>query len=254
MTILMVGAGSMSESLVKGWIASGIIPQTITMTNRADRGRLSELAERYGVQIIEDENVESFDIVILAMQPDGVLPYVKSQTWTKQIIISVAAHITPDEIENLSGCGAICAMPNTPVAFRTGMTGLWFGQHVSTGQKEEAKALFQRVGEVAETDEATMPFLMAAAGCSPAFFYEIVGAMTPVLAEAGFEAQQARRIIAQAMKGSAELLLQDDRPTEALIDDVAAEGGPTARGVQVLRTHELDKIMRAALSESAREA
>lgn len=254
MNILMVGAGSMSESLVKGWIDSGIAPESITMTNRADRKRLSELANEHGVQIIEEENIESFDIVVLAMQPDGVLEYVESHEWTNQLLVSVAAHITPDEIEQISGCGAVCAMPNTPVAFRTGMTGLWFGHQVVMEHKQLAKELFLRVGEVVETDETTMPFLMAAAGCSPAFFYEIVGAMTPVLTEAGFETQQARRIIAQAMKGSAELLLQDDRPTEALIDDVAAEGGPTDRGVQVLRTHELKKIMRAALSESAREA
>ena len=85
MNILMVGAGSMSESLVKGWIDSGIAPESITMTNRADRKRLSELANEHGVQIIEEENIESFDIVVLAMQPDGVLEYVERHEWTNQI-------------------------------------------------------------------------------------------------------------------------------------------------------------------------
>ena len=253
MKILMVGAGSMSESLVKGWIDSGISPQSITMTNRADRSRLVTLADQYGVQTTTDEQIEQFDIVVLAMQPEGVLDYVSQKTWTNQLVISVAAHITPTEIETATSCGAVSAMPNTPVAFRTGMTGLWFGERLSESNRKQSIELFERVGETVETDGATMPYLMAAAGCSPAFFYEIVGAMTPVLTGAGFDEQAARRIIAQAMKGSAEVLLHEDRPTAALIDDVAAPGGPTDRGVHVLREHHLSQAMYAALMESARE-
>ena len=253
MNILMVGAGSMSESLVKGWLDSGISPQTITMTNRADRSRLFALAEQYGVRTTTKEQVNQFDVVVLAMQPDGVLDYIKRQTFTDQLVVSVAAHITPAEIEAHISCGAVCAMPNTPVAFRTGMTGLWFGDLVSDEKRQQATALFERVGETVETDAVTMPYLMAAAGCSPAFFYEIVGAMTPVLTKAGFDASSARRIIAQAMKGSAELLLHEERPTEELIKDVAAPGGPTDRGVGVLREHDLAQAMYEALMESARE-
>lgn len=253
MNILMVGAGSMSESLVKGWIASGISPQMITMTNRTDRVRLDVLATQYGVRTTAEEQVDQFDVVVLAMQPDGVLDYVKQHTWTNQLVVSVAAHITPAEIETHVTCGAVCAMPNTPVAFRTGMTGLWFGDHISDIKKRQATALFERVGETVETDASTMPYLMAAAGCSPAFFYEIVGAMTPVLTKAGFNESVARRIIAQAMKGSAELLLHEERPTAELIQDVAAPGGPTDRGVHVLREHQLSEAMHAALMESARE-
>ncbi|MFO7176825.1 NAD(P)-binding domain-containing protein, partial [Enterococcus faecium] len=74
--LLMVGAGSMSEALVRGWIDSGIEPTHITMTNRSDRERLLFLQDELGVQIVEDENVNDYDIVVLAMQPDGVMPYV----------------------------------------------------------------------------------------------------------------------------------------------------------------------------------
>lgn len=253
MKILMVGAGSMSESLVKGWLDSGISPQTITMTNRTDRTRLFALAEQYGVRTTAEEQVEQFDVVVLAMQPDGVLDYIQQQTWTDQLVVSVAAHITPADIEAHVSCGAVCAMPNTPVAFRTGMTGLWFGDLISEQKRQQATALFKRVGQTVETNATTMPYLMAAAGCSPAFFYEIVGAMTPVLTKAGFNESAARRIIAQAMKGSAELLLHEERPTAELIQDVAAPGGPTDRGVHVLREHQLSEAMHAALMESARE-
>ncbi|MFN3366810.1 MAG: NAD(P)-binding domain-containing protein, partial [Exiguobacterium mexicanum] len=57
MNILMVGAGSMSESLVRGWLASGLSPEQITMTNRSDRTRLTELHTELGVQIVDEEDV-----------------------------------------------------------------------------------------------------------------------------------------------------------------------------------------------------
>ncbi|TCI26898.1 pyrroline-5-carboxylate reductase [Exiguobacterium sp. SH5S13] len=253
MNILMVGAGSMSEALVRGWIASGLSPEQITMTNRSDQTRLEQLRDELGVQIVETEDVNAYTIVVLAMQPDGVLTYAQSQTWKTPLLISVAAHIEPSELEEASGIPAICAMPNTPVAYQTGMTGLWFGPETDATARETAAALFNRVGRTAVTDAKTMSAFMAAAGCSPAFFYEIVGSMTPVLTEAGFDEDTARQIVAQAMKGSAELLLHETRPTDELIADVAAPDGPTDRGVGVLRSRDLSDVMSSALRESAKE-
>lgn len=252
-TILMVGAGSMSEALVRGWIDAGIDPQSITMTNRRDVARLNQLHDELGVTVVSSEDVSLYDIVILAMQPDGVLDYVRAHAWSHQLLISVAAHIEPTDIERVAGIAAVCAMPNTPVAYRQGMTGLWFGPMTSASQRADVTTLFNRVGRTAVTDASTMPAFMAAAGCSPAFFYEIVGAMTPVLKEAGFDATTARQIVAQAMKGSAELLLHETRETEELIADVAAPNGPTDRGVQTLRNRGLANVMEAALRESARD-
>lgn len=251
--LLMVGAGSMSEALVRGWIDSGIAPTDITMTNRSDRERLYALKDELGVHIVEEENVNDYEIVVLAMQPDGVIPYVEANTWETPLLISVAAHIEPHQLEAASGLPAVCAMPNTPVAYRSGMTGLWFGPETDETDRAKATALFERVGRTAVTDAKSMSAFMAAAGCSPAFFYEIVGAMTPVLTEAGFDQDTARQIVAQAMKGSAELLSHETRGTDELIADVAAPGGPTDRGVGVLRKRDLADVMASALRESAKE-
>ena len=251
--ILMVGAGSMSEALVRGWIDSGISPSNITMTNRSDRERLYALKDELGVQIVEEENVNDYEIVVLAMQPDGVIPYIETTTWETPLLISVAAHIEPQQLEKASGIPAVCAMPNTPVAYRSGMTGLWFGPDIDEADRAETTALFERVGRTAVTDAKSMSAFMAAAGCSPAFFYEIVGAMTPVLTDAGFDQDTARQIVAQAMKGSAELLSHETRETADLIADVAAPGGPTDRGVGVLRKRDLADVMASALRESAKE-
>jgi pyrroline-5-carboxylate reductase len=251
--LLMVGAGSMSEALVRGWIDSGIEPTNITMTNRSDRERLLALQDELGVHIVEEENVNDYEIVVLAMQPDGVIPYVESKEWNTPLLVSVAAHIEPSQLEEASGLPAVCAMPNTPVAYRSGMTGLWFGPETDETDRTKATALFERVGRTAITDAKTMSAFMAAAGCSPAFFYEIVGAMTPVLTDVGYDEATARQIVAQAMKGSAELLSHETRDTNELIADVAAPGGPTDRGVGVLRDRNLADVMSSALRESAKE-
>lgn len=53
--IAIIGAGSIGESLLAGLVASGIDPKRITATNRtAERGQ--ELADRYGVQVTDDNN------------------------------------------------------------------------------------------------------------------------------------------------------------------------------------------------------
>lgn len=249
MNILMAGAGAMSEAIVKGWISSGL-EASITMTNRSDRERLSFLREAYGVRTVETEDVSEYDVVVLAMQPEGVLSYLEERRWDRQLVISVAAHIAPEQIEAITGGGAAAAMPNTPVSLRSGMTGLWYGRNITMEQRTLVNDLFLLLGETVETDERTMPAFMAAAGCSPAFFYQIVDAMVPVLD--GFDELTARRIIAQAMKGASEILLRDERSVSELIDDVAAAGGPTDRGLQILKEKGLAAIMESALRESAK--
>lgn len=77
--------------------------------------------------------------------------------------------------------------------------------------------------------------------------------MTPVLTDVGYDELTARQIVAQAMKGSAELLSHETRETNELIGDVAAPGGPTDRGVGVLRERNLADVMASALRESAKE-
>jgi len=149
MKLLVVGAGAMSEALVQGWVASGFKREDITMTNRSGGARLTEVAARHGIQTVEQEDVSLYDVVMLGMQPDGVLAYVANQQWTHQTIVSIAAHITPDEIERLTERPTVAVMPNTPVAHRLGMTGLWFGSRVNEEIRSVVEALFERVGEIA---------------------------------------------------------------------------------------------------------
>ncbi len=53
--ILFIGAGSMAEALMQGWIKQKVFtPQEIYVTNRSDKERLHFLHETYGVHCVFD--------------------------------------------------------------------------------------------------------------------------------------------------------------------------------------------------------
>src|SRR5690606_6444421 len=94
MKIVCVGAGSMAESMIHGWINKRIMkPEEISVTNRSDQDRLEFLQDEYGVNIVDEDKTELKDahFILLAMKPKDVaaaLEGIKKKLTGNTVIIS----------------------------------------------------------------------------------------------------------------------------------------------------------------------
>ena len=94
--------------------------------------------------------------------------------------------------------------------------------------------------------ENLMDVVGGVSGSSPAYVFMFIEAMADAAVKGGMSRKQAYRFAAQAVLGSAKLLLETGRHPGELKDMVCSPGGTTIEAVEVLEKHG----MRAAVMEA----
>ena len=105
---------------------------------------------------------------------------------------------------------------------------------VSNEEKDYAEKLFGSFGKAMEVPERLMDTVGSVAGSSPAFVFIFIEAMADGAVAEGMPRKQALEFAAQAVLGSAKLVLESGMHPEELKDMVCSPGGSTIQGVREL--------------------
>ena len=196
------------------------------------------------------EMIAICDLIVLAVKPQiykAVLAECKGMFATK-ILVSIVAGISTEMLENVLGDGAkvVRAMPNTPCQIGEGMTLLSKGSHVNTNEFEEIVEIFKTFGLSEELPEKLMNEVIALTSSSPAYVFVMIEAMADAAVQAGIPRNTAYRLAAQAVQGSAKLVLATGKQPGELKDAVCSPGGTTIEAVAKLE----EKGFRSAIIEA----
>ncbi|MDU5268871.1 MAG: pyrroline-5-carboxylate reductase dimerization domain-containing protein, partial [Varibaculum cambriense] len=91
----------------------------------------------------------------------------------------------------------------------------------------------------------------ALAGCSPAWIYRFVDALAQAGVAHGFKKEEATRIVAQAVAGSAQNVLENlpqGLNPQALVDQVCSPAGTTVAGLLAMEDAGFSAAARAAVN------
>lgn len=254
--VLFIGAGRMAQALIKGLDKNEF---DILVGNSGNEGRLREVKEAFDVETTNDwsNEIRKMDIIILAMPPashDDILAKL-SETIREQVIITVAAGIDPTHLESKlpKGTPVAWVMPNTAAKLGKSMTLYALGQHVNQEQQEWIEKLICGIGEFEKVTERQIHELTAVTASAPAFIYRLAEALEQITIASGVSEAQARKLVANMIAGSAEMLKTNVAPAE-LVDAVATPGGSTAAGLEVLDINHLDHLMIDAIEACRQKA
>lgn len=257
--ILFVGAGSMAEALLQGWIREQVVkPGHIYVTNRSNKARLTELQTRYGVKILaNNEKIAHMDIIVLAMKPKDVhtsmeqlRPFIANDT----IILSVLAGIAMETIQvGLGGRPIARVMPNTSATLGMSASGIAFNDVMTAEQKAFFMTLLNAVGTVVEVPEDQLHAVTALSGSGPAYIYYVMEAFLAAGEKLGVEKETVRALMTQTIAGSAAMLKRFDEEPATLRKQVTSPGGTTEAGIRVLdELHVKDAIENCVMSAEKR--
>ncbi|MGH3447483.1 MAG: pyrroline-5-carboxylate reductase family protein, partial [Nocardioidaceae bacterium] len=126
MTVAVLGAGVMGETVVSGLVRSGRPVADLLLSERRT-GRAEELAERYGVEAVTNvEAATKANTLVLVVKPQDMpelLAEISPLVRPGQLVVSLAAGITTGSIEAQlpDGVAVVRVMPNTPALVDEGM-------------------------------------------------------------------------------------------------------------------------------------
>lgn len=257
MTIAIIGAGVMGETILAGLLKAGRSASEIIVADRRP-ARRAELADAHGVRVGEGAEIaEGADVVLFVVKPHdlpGVLADVKPYLAPDALVVSVCAGVPTALIEDALGEGqpVVRVMPNTPASVGQGMAAVSGGRWASDEHVATASDLMDAVGRSIVVAEKYQDAVTAISGSGPAYLFYVAEAMIDAGVLLGLPRDQASELVVQTLLGSAQLLRETGEHPTILRERVTSPGGTTAAGVRQLDAHAVKAAFLAA-AEAARD-
>ncbi len=251
----------MGEALTKGLLRAGKIPpESLTCTD-ARAERREEIQKKYGVHVTGDNRAAAAqaDLLVLAVKPqmmEHLLDEVAPAVDTKKLVISIAAGVPIAALAHKLGSGVriIRTMPNTPALVGAGATALARGPHATEHDLEQALALFEAVGVAVVVEEHHLDAVTGLSGSGPAFVFMAIEALADGGVKVGLARPIAMALAAQAVMGSAKLVLETGDHPGRLKDQVTSPGGTSIAGVHALEQHGFRAALIAAVEAATKRS
>ncbi len=253
MKIGFIGCGNMGQAMVSGMLSSGKVkPENLIISDKTLESRV-RIKEKYGVYVAETNTEVAMisDIIFLAIKPqyyEEVIKEIAQSVWSEKILVSIAPGKTFAWLEEVLGKPAkiVRAMPNTPALVKEGMMGICGNEQVTKEELQTIGNLCASFSKVEVVTESLLDVVTAVSGSSPAYVFMFIEAMADAAVEGGMPRKQAYTFAAQAVLGSAKMVLETGMHPGELKDMVCSPGGTTIQAVRVLE----EQGMRAAVMDA----
>ncbi|PZT68164.1 pyrroline-5-carboxylate reductase [Escherichia coli] len=234
-----IGCGNMGKAILGGLIASGqVLPGQIWVYTPSP-DKVAALHDQFGINAAESAQ----DVAQIE-----VLSEITSSLNKDSLVVSIAAGVTLDQLARALGHDRkiIRAMPNTPALVNAGMTSVTPNALVTPEDTADVLNIFRCFGEAEVIAEPMIHPVVGVSGSSPAYVFMFIEAMADAAVLGGMPRAQAYKFAAQAVMGSAKMVLETGEHPGALKDMVCSPGGTTIEAVRVLE----EKGFRAAVIEA----
>ena len=235
-----IGMGNMGTAIMRGLLKT-YKPEELLFTS-AHEAKMQKITEETGVAHVSTATdcAEQVKYLVLAVKPQ-VLPTVFKELNGKirkdQVVISIAAGYAIADLQAGLGDSAriVRSMPNTPAMVGEGMSGVSYDEALFTDEEKDViDGFFTSFGKMEKVDEKLMDVVGSASGCSPAYVYMFIEALADGCVKNGLPRQAAYKMVAQAVLGSAKMVLETGKHPGELKDMVCSPAGTTIKAVRVL--------------------
>ncbi len=235
-----IGCGNMASAIIKGLISkAGIAPENIFVSDVLPAAT-KKAADAFGVSVSDNLGIASdCDVLFLSVKPqfyESVISEIKDTVKDTQLIITIAPGKTLSWLNEKFGkeLKIVRTMPNTPAFVGEGITGVCRNSNVLDSDYIIALKLLGSFGIAEDVPEHLMDAVCSVSGSSPAYVFMFIEAMADSAVMDGMPRDKAYRFAAQAVLGSAKMVLESGKHPGELKDMVCSPGGTTIEGVKTL--------------------
>lgn len=240
MKLGFIGSGNMCGAIVDGIVKSGFEPKNITVSGVVEE-QLDAFMEKYDVFTTTENSAVTADsdVLFLCVKPNviySVIDEIKDSASENTVIVSIAAGQSVECLEKAFGkkVKLVRLMPNTPALVGEGMTAMTYNENVTADEAAAVKKILDSFGKTEIVSEKLMDAVTAVSGSSPAYVFMFIEAMADAAVMGGMPRNQAYTFAAQAVLGSAKMVLETGKCPSELKDMVCSPSGTTIEAVASL--------------------
>lgn len=243
MKLGFIGTGNMGSAMMGGIISAGVVSSSDIIAADVLQTALDKIKSKLSVNTTLDnrEVVEFADIIFLAVKPQFLseaINGIKDMDFSNKVVVSIAAGQSLERLTELFGreIKLVRVMPNTPALVGEGMSGLSPNSLVSKEESDSIVKLFEAFGQAEIVPEKLQDVVCGISGSSPAYVYMFIEALADGAVAEGMTRAQAYKFAAQAVYGSAKMVLETGEHPGVLKDAVCSPGGTTIEAVAALES------------------
>ncbi len=248
-----IGCGNMGGAILGGILKSGLFKPEEVAASDAFETAANAVREQFSVDACTENRAvaENSEIVLLSVKPQfyaAVIAEIRDLIREDQVVVTIAPGWTLKRLEEAFGrpVKLVRCMPNTPALVGVGVTAYCQNTLVEKGELDRVVRVLESFGQAEPIPENLFDMEAALCGSSPAYVYMMIEAMADAAVHGGIARAQAYRMAAQALIGSARMVLETGRHPGDLKDMVCSPGGSTIEAVRVLE----EKGLRSSLFEA----
>lgn len=236
-----IGAGNMGQAMAGGIVASGIVKPENIIFSDISQENLKKAYKKYRVKTSNSNilTASMADFLVLSVKPhfyETVIEEIKDYIKPETVIITIAAGITLEKLKKMFGKNikTVRTMPNTPAMVGEGMTAVIPNEFITENEIKEVMEILNSFGKAEIIEERLIDSVIAVSGSSPAYVYMMIEAMGDAAVAGGMPREKAYKFAAQAVLGSAKMVLETGIHPGELKDMVCSPGGTTIEAVTAL--------------------
>ncbi len=238
MKLFFIGAGKMATALASGIVRNGLFsPEELCACDVNEAARAA-FSKNTGITCEPNaEKVREAEAVLLAVKPQVAEAAVKALPKLKDgtLVISICAGIPIASLTKWFGTEKVIrVMPNTPLMVGCGASCYALGAGAGAEDADLTARLLGSLGIARQVDEAQLDAVTGLSGSGPAYFFEMVKAMTDAGKKVGLSEELSLELSIQTMAGAAEMLKRGMGTPDELRNAVTSPNGTTAAGLAVM--------------------
>lgn len=253
MKLGFIGTGNMAGAIMGGIIKNQVIPaDEIIGSDLFAPGREKAKAQ-FGIHVTDSnkEVVSQSEVIILSVKPqfyESVITEIRDEIKENQIVITIAPGKTLKWLGDkfVKPVKIVRTMPNTPAMVGAGMTAACPNENLTEEEMAYVRTLLESFSRVEIVPERLMDVVVSTSGSSPAYVFVMIEAMADAAVSGGMPRAQAYQFAAQAVMGSAKMVLELGKHPGELKDMVCSPAGTTIEAVRVLE----ERGFRSAIFEA----
>ena len=230
MKLGFIGCGNMAKAMISGILKGKLVDAQDVAAFDVYQSAVDAAQKEMGIKALAsaDDVVSFADIVVLAVKPQfyaDVINGIKDKVGQNHVIVTIAPGQTLAKLQGMFGkpVKIVRAMPNTPALVGEGMSALCRSETVTEEELKTVRSLFDSFGKTETVAEYMMDAVVM-----------LIEAMADAAVMGGLPRSAAYTFAAQAVLGSAKMVLETGKHPGELKDMVCSPAGTTIEAVKVL--------------------